>query len=97
MPKHKKLETLETPDLQRAKKVKVSPDSVVENNLEGFLRLTFPKLDIAELNKLVELCSNLNLGDPLLVLDWNDAELEAKFVENPTHTKVFIISILYLT
>ena len=80
---------------KKSKTQKTSPQSIAE--LDSELRGDFSFLQEEAFQKLVECCKNLSLGDPLLVLHWNDAAIAAAELENPQHTKVLTNCFIIVT
>jgi len=74
--------------------LKESPDTVAVSDLANALSDHFSFLSVESFNGLVSDVQRLLLDDPILVLDWNDAQIALKTAANALHDKAALVQII---
>jgi hypothetical protein len=90
----------QTPDQKQKKRPKISPTSMARSELAERFHSLFhflPEIDLSFLER--ELVPRLALGDPVLVVEWSDAGLQAACAretapDNPANCKDTLIQIM---
>ena len=74
----------------------ISPKSLdfVHSELKGLVLGLFEFLDEKSIEILTNMIKKLSLGDPVLVLHWNQDTLAAATALNPTHTKASLVEVI---
>jgi len=75
----------------------ISPPKSIDfarSELEGFVSGRYPFLDEKSSETLVILIHKLSVGDPVLVLHWNDIAIAAAVALNPANTQAFLVGVI---
>jgi hypothetical protein len=82
---------------KKRKSSNISPPKSIDfarSELEGFISGRFAFLDEKSSETLVILIHKLSIGDPVLVLHWNDSAIAAAAALNPANTQAFLVGVI---